>query len=229
MPSFQVKRVQTLLFGVIEAANQSPWLGAFAGPGATTSIDLDDGALDLIADELELDAEGLAADASRYVGGLYRPKARGMGGSGGRARLVRSRRLASGDRALPHVEYWWGRRAVETDVAASEVAKQILGIGARLTGLQPRPPPTDWVVPLRGVDARVGDARLRLGWVSKGVTPGSSAWRRMLRPWWPFWFEPELWPSWPLLLLLGDPRVRLHVLPDGRARLRIARSAWFRG
>ncbi len=37
--------------------------------------------MELIADELELDAEGLAADASRYVGGLYRPKARGMGGS----------------------------------------------------------------------------------------------------------------------------------------------------
>ncbi len=66
---------------MIEAANQSPWLGAFAGSGATTSIDLDDAAVDLIADELELEAEGLAADATRYVGGLYRPKARGMGGS----------------------------------------------------------------------------------------------------------------------------------------------------
>lgn len=81
MPAFNVKRVQTSLFGVIEAANQSPWLGAFAGSGSTISIDLDDGALDLLAEELELDADGLAADAERYVGGLYRAKARGMGGS----------------------------------------------------------------------------------------------------------------------------------------------------
>ncbi|MEZ4226971.1 MAG: hypothetical protein R3B13_38880 [Polyangiaceae bacterium] len=123
--------------------------------------------------------------------------------------------------------HWWERRAVETDVAAAEVAKQILDLAIRMSGSQPTPLPTDWAVPLRGVDARVGDARFRLGWVSKGVTPGSSAWRRMPHRWWP-WFEPELWPSWPLLLLLGDPRVRLHVLQDGRARLRIARSAWFR-
>jgi hypothetical protein len=123
--------------------------------------------------------------------------------------------------------HWWERRLVETDTAASETAKQILSIGFRLAGFQPPPPPADWVVPLRGVDARVGDARLRLGWMSKGATPGSSAWRRTVRPWWSFWCEPEFWPSWPLLRLLGDPRVRLHVLPDGRARLRIARSAWF--
>lgn len=81
MPTFQIKRVYTSLFGVIEAANQSPWLGAFAGSGATTTIDLDDGALDLIAEELELDAEGLAGDAERYVQGQYRAKARGMEGS----------------------------------------------------------------------------------------------------------------------------------------------------
>lgn len=544
MPTFKVKRVQTSLFGEVEAADQSPWLEAFAGSGETTSIDidLDDAALDLIADELELDAEGLAADASRYVGGLYRPKARGMGGSrlgdfgevitfllnrsngseivrvvswrrgpeqpikgsrfpqpdflvsqagntralevksteafdfvdlrdtskkwtwlqpcaavagcraqalpqlayvngaftsqqhsllvrdgnvvpfpvgngvavavltvdgrvsslrskakyktpkrcrhasrscwtcvkecdviivempnapgrlslaGGSERskawfdayrrwgqalaardlaatvsavldlgesthawsqefedeelarvlrafwgsylgdamrtrgvavdvpeglgLLSDRGLAFDWRPAPLAElsvrettldglaealsgiadvdqplllssrqegdeakrgsiglaispdaieltltskHWWGRGAVETNAAASEIAKEIVGIGFRLAGYQPPPPPTDWVVPLRGVDARVGDVRLRLGWVSKGVTPGSSEWHRVLRTWSPFWIEPEFGPSWPLPLLLGDPRVRLRVLPDGRARLRIARSAW---
>ncbi|MBA2664503.1 MAG: hypothetical protein H0U74_19605 [Bradymonadaceae bacterium] len=81
MTSFKVKKIQTPLFGVVEATNKDPWHQAFSNSGTTTNIELDDDALDFIADELERDAECLAKDAERYVRGLYRAKTRGMGGS----------------------------------------------------------------------------------------------------------------------------------------------------
>jgi hypothetical protein len=81
VPTFEVKQVTVPLFGVVEAPNQAAWLSAFAAASATTQVQVDEAALNLIAEELELDADGLAADAERYVSGQYRAKARGMGGS----------------------------------------------------------------------------------------------------------------------------------------------------
>jgi hypothetical protein len=81
MPTFKIKHLQVPLFGIVDSPNKSSWHSAFSAPTKTTVIQIDDSALDFIADELELDAEGLAGDASRYVNGNYREKARGMGGS----------------------------------------------------------------------------------------------------------------------------------------------------
>lgn len=81
MPTFEVKQVQVPLFGVVEAPNQAAWLSAFSTATTMTQVQVDTAALDFVADELEIDAEGLAADAERYVNGSYRAKARGMGGS----------------------------------------------------------------------------------------------------------------------------------------------------
>lgn len=81
MPTFEVRQIEVPLFGVVEAPNQAPWLNAFPAATATTRVQVDAAALDTIASDLELDAEGLAADAERYVNGSYRAKARGMGRS----------------------------------------------------------------------------------------------------------------------------------------------------
>lgn len=81
MPTFEVKQIQVPLFGVVEASNQEPWFTSVSGTTALTRVQLDSAALDFIANDLELDAEGLAGDAERYVNGSYRAKARGMGGS----------------------------------------------------------------------------------------------------------------------------------------------------
>jgi hypothetical protein len=88
VPTFNVKQVVVPLFGEVEAGT-AKWLAAFAS-GTTTPVKVDSAALDIIAEELELDADGLAGDAERYVNGKYRPKARGMGGSR-RGDLVRGR------------------------------------------------------------------------------------------------------------------------------------------
>jgi hypothetical protein len=79
MTTFNLKQVTVPLFGAVET-NTDHWLDAFS-MGATTPVQIDSAAFDLIADELELDAEGLAGDADRYVSGAYRTKARGMGGA----------------------------------------------------------------------------------------------------------------------------------------------------
>lgn len=81
MPTFEVKEVKVPLFGVVEVTDKAAWLTAFSVVSKTTKVQVDAAALDIIADYLELDAEGLAADAERYVNGSYRKKARGMGGA----------------------------------------------------------------------------------------------------------------------------------------------------
>ena len=76
-----MKKIAVPLFGVVEAANATAWHEAFAKARATIDVRVDEAALNVIAEELELDADCLAADAERYVSGTYRAKARGIGGS----------------------------------------------------------------------------------------------------------------------------------------------------
>lgn len=118
-------------------------------------------------------------------------------------------------------ETWWNEGSVETVENASSIASRLLSFALEASG---------WpilgdggAVPLQKVAARVGDDAVHLGWESKPVTPGSSSWRSWMRGW-PIWFDLGPWPPWPTLLFLGDPRVRLRVMPDGRANLRVLRS-----
>lgn len=81
MPSFNVRTIESKLFGTVEADDQTRWFETFAGTGISMPVSIDSTVLDLIADELEIDAEGLVADADRYCQGLFREKAQGLGGS----------------------------------------------------------------------------------------------------------------------------------------------------
>ena len=118
---------------------------------------------------------------------------------------------------------WWTTGAVETIESASAVATRLFSVALEASDF---PAPADsGAVPLREVVAQVGDLPIRLGWESKPAARRSASWRSWLRHW-PFWFdaEPWPWPPWPVLLALGDPRVRLRVLRDGRADLRVDKT-----
>jgi hypothetical protein len=67
MATFEIKQVNVPLFGMVDGPNQATWLSIFSAPQhpSTTTICLDASALDIIAEDLELDAEGLVADAER--------------------------------------------------------------------------------------------------------------------------------------------------------------------
>jgi hypothetical protein len=79
VPTFNVRRAEIGLFDVDDDAKLRE---AFSTLTATQPVLIDDAALNIVADDLGLDAEGIALDAQRYVGGQYRQKA--MGFSGGR-------------------------------------------------------------------------------------------------------------------------------------------------
>ncbi|MCJ0766115.1 hypothetical protein [Variovorax terrae] len=118
-------------------------------------------------------------------------------------------------------ETWWTEGSVDTVENASSIATRLLSFALEASGW---PISGDGgPVPLRKVTARVGDDAVHLGWASKPATPGSSSWRSWMRGW-PIWFDLDPWPPWPMLLFLGDPRIRLRVMPDGRADLRVLRT-----
>lgn len=119
---------------------------------------------------------------------------------------------------------WWMASTVETIDSASTIAARLVSFALEVSGWR-NAPPTGAAVPLRELVAQVGDHRVRLGWESKAAPAHSAAWRSWIRDW-PFWLLDEQWPRppWPVLLLHGDPRVRLRVTPDGRASLRVART-----
>lgn len=123
-------------------------------------------------------------------------------------------------------DVWWSAGAVETIEIASVVATRLLSVALEMSGL--RVPADIGRLPLREVVAQVGTEPIRLGWESEHGAPRSALWRSWLRRW-PLWPEPEPWEQWPLLLALGDPRIRLRVLRDGRANLRLGKALLQRG
>jgi hypothetical protein len=79
--TFRVRHLEVDLFGVVEHADSEPWLASFATAGKLEPVTVDDDAMEMIASELELELEGIAVSAARYVAGNYRPKAKGLGGA----------------------------------------------------------------------------------------------------------------------------------------------------
>lgn len=67
------------LFGELEVTDLEPWHAKFSSASSVT-IECDEDVLELIAEELELDSDGLLSAAHRYVSGVLRPKAKGMAG-----------------------------------------------------------------------------------------------------------------------------------------------------
>lgn len=79
--NFKIKQVVVPLFGVVENKDQTQWLKTFSAPFTPTNIVLNDTAFRMIAENLGLDADGLAYSAHRYVSGQYRAGTAGLSGS----------------------------------------------------------------------------------------------------------------------------------------------------
>ncbi len=62
-------------------ADKESFRKEFSSGGPARELEIDDAALDLLAEQLGLDAEALVWDAARYSKGLYRDKACGLAGS----------------------------------------------------------------------------------------------------------------------------------------------------
>ncbi|HCL3145382.1 TPA: hypothetical protein N2A34_003141 [Pseudomonas aeruginosa] len=78
MVTYKIKRVLAPLFGMIEVREQEPWLTIFANSKHATNISIDDDALNLIAEELGIDARGLKASVDLYVKGEHFERTRGL-------------------------------------------------------------------------------------------------------------------------------------------------------
>jgi len=78
---FRFKLLQTPLFGPIAARSPDAFRDLFAKAHAPLTLHLDEAALDAVATDLELDVDGVAADALRYVEGRFRAGAEGLGGN----------------------------------------------------------------------------------------------------------------------------------------------------
>ncbi|AYA05530.1 hypothetical protein WFO77_07350 [Yersinia enterocolitica] len=79
--NFKIKQVVVPLFGIVENKDQTQWLKNFSAPFTPTNIVLNDTAFKMIAENLGLDADGLAYSAHRYVSGQYRAETAGLSGS----------------------------------------------------------------------------------------------------------------------------------------------------
>ncbi len=114
-------------------------------------------------------------------------------------------------------ETWWKHEGVVSVELASSIATSLMLLVTN--ALDRAPPVADFKVPLREVAAQVGEHRIRLGWESKPMS-----WDSLLLMEYLHWHYYKMRQTWPLLLMIGDPRVRLCVMPDGRANLKIDRS-----
>jgi hypothetical protein len=77
---FRVKRIDTNLFGVVEADNQEPFWKLFEA-GGTTAIQLDAATFASIGVDLGLHLDHVAEDLHDYVKGHYRPTEESPGGN----------------------------------------------------------------------------------------------------------------------------------------------------
>ncbi|NJL72069.1 MAG: hypothetical protein HC888_11025 [Candidatus Competibacteraceae bacterium] len=114
-------------------------------------------------------------------------------------------------------ETWWKGGAVKTIDDASTIARRLVSFALKVSRW---PTEVTLEVSLRELVAKVGDHKVHLGWESKAAPIGSASWRQ----WIELWSIEEHGATWPVLLLHGDPRVRLRVMPDGRSHLRVART-----
>jgi hypothetical protein len=113
---------------------------------------------------------------------------------------------------------WRRRRPVANEREASELALFLINCALTANGYSELLP--GWNVPLREISARVNEEKILLGWEVTGFWYGP-AWAAVFTqsPYRP-------WPSWPAMLAIGHPSVRLLVRPDGRATFRFPRGLY---
>lgn len=122
-------------------------------------------------------------------------------------------------------DIWWNDGIIETEREASSIAARLVSLALTLSGWAG--PIGDFShMPMKAISANVGDAKVSLGWTVRSAITSPDAWRPL--PLWPFMFHPRFGLSWPPLLAIGDSRAVVRVWPDGRADLRVSRSAWGR-
>jgi hypothetical protein len=115
---------------------------------------------------------------------------------------------------------WWHARLVD-DAGSAALAGRVLAYAISLSGW---PNPLWQALPVERVAPVVGDQEVVLGWIARSLRRGEEVPSSYtLGTWLATGF---LEPAWPSLLVLGDPRLRLRVYPDGRADLRVHRSVW---
>lgn len=79
---FRVREIEIPLFGVIEKGHPPEELfRRFAEHATTSKLVVDNNVYEIVADQLELDSEGVVYDLRRYVNGEYRSKSKGPGGN----------------------------------------------------------------------------------------------------------------------------------------------------
>lgn len=77
---FKLYRLKTALFGK-KVDDQEEFRKSFSTKRTSQTITIGQIEMEMIADDLELDVEGVAYTASRYVNGRFRPKTKGLSGA----------------------------------------------------------------------------------------------------------------------------------------------------
>ena len=77
--TFQLREVTSNLLH--KKQDEAFWHQFADNKSAARSVRIREGSLEVLADGLELDADGMAFDLERYVQGKYRSKAKGPGGN----------------------------------------------------------------------------------------------------------------------------------------------------
>lgn len=82
MATYEIDHISTQLFGIVEANPATAYLQLFSDPTrATSSMTIDAVAMDVVANDMELEVEVLTLVFDRYLRGKYRAKTRGVGGT----------------------------------------------------------------------------------------------------------------------------------------------------
>lgn len=76
-----IKQLHLPLFGMVESWDRQPFRDAVAGGRGTATLFADQASLDVVAQDLELEAHGLFADAARYAAGQFGHGTLGLEGS----------------------------------------------------------------------------------------------------------------------------------------------------
>jgi hypothetical protein len=120
-------------------------------------------------------------------------------------------------------DFWWASKRVETSEEAGKVGNRVITLAMEASGAINLVRIFNEPIPFRDVSARVGDKVIPFGWEANWTVSDSADWLIGLGHW-PFLRRPGRPMPWPIHLVTGDPRARMHVFLDGRACIRIHRD-----